>query len=200
MARCQRKFITKTGEDLVKYYLLTAVMTVIFSACSANTEQTANGANSPAPSMNQANANALAATNSNSPPPPLQPYNGAQNFNPAAFNATNDNLKVVRVEPKKDELPYGSRSAPDDSVLSSSSRGKDFVETRTFKNHAVLEKVEKIMDGKTEKYKVYLKNGKVLDAPAEKMTNFSVTSPEGILAAVGMLPKPAANTAGKQNQ
>src|SRR5215213_11490706 len=196
MAKRQRKFITKTGENLVKYCLLFTAILIVLSGCSSKTEtnQAANGA-LPANS-NPANANSIAATNSN--PPGAQPYNGVQNLNPSAFNATNDNLKVIPVQPKKDEMPYGSRTAPDDSIISSGSRGRDFVETRTFKSHAVLDKVEKIMDGRTTKYKVYLKSGKVVDAPAEKMSNFAVTSPEGILDAIGMMPKLQTNTEGKK--
>jgi hypothetical protein len=199
MAKRQRKFVTKTGENLVKHYLIFTAVLIVLSGCSSNpeTNQAANGAN-PATNSNPANANSLAATNSN--PPGAQPYNGVQNLKPSAFNATNDNLKVIPVQPKKDEMPYGSRTAPDDSIISSGSRGRDFVETRTFKSHTVLDKVEKIMDGKTTKYKVYLKSGKVFDAPAEKMTNFAVTSPEGILDAIGMLPKPQTNTEGEKNE
>ncbi len=200
MANRQRKLVTKTGENLVRYYLLITAILCLFSACSSNTgtNSTADGANPAAANSNPTHANAVAATNSN--PPGMQPYNGAQNLNPSAFNATNDNLKVINVEPRKAELPYGSRTAPDDSVISSESRGKDFLETRIFKSHAILDRIEKIMDGKTTKYKVYLKSGKVLEAPAEKMTNFAVLAPENILDAVGMLPKPQANTAEKKDQ
>jgi hypothetical protein len=199
MAKRQRTFITKTGENLVKYCLLLTAILIVLSGCSSKTEtnQTVNGAN-PAANSNPANANSVAGTNSN--PLGAQPYNGVQNLNPGAFNATNDNLKVIPVQPKKDEMPYGSRTAPDDSIISSGSRGRDFVETRTFKSHAVLDKVEKIMDGKTTKYKVYLKSGKVFDAPAEKMSNFAATSPEGILDAIGMMPKPQTSTEGKKDQ
>ncbi len=169
----------------MKYFVLIIAISICFSACSSGEENktAANGANSVAP-----NANSAAATNS--APTGMQPYNGVQNLNPNAFNASNDNLKVVTPAPKKDQLPYGSRTAPDDSTLTSGSRGKDFFETRTFNNHPVLLKVEKIMDGKTTKYKVYLKNGKVLDAPADKMTNYAALAPENILDIVGQLPKP----------
>jgi hypothetical protein len=197
MATHKRKFITKTGENLVKYCLLITAIIVVLGGCSANppTNQAGGGAN---PAANSNPANAVAATNSN--PPAVQPYNGVQNLNPAAFNAINDNLKVIRVEPKKDEMPYGSRPAPDNSVISSGSRGREFYETRTFKSHALLDKVEKIMDGKTIKYKVYLKNGKVVDAPADKLTNFAASSPESILEAIGMLPKPPANSDVKKDE
>lgn len=175
----------------MKYFVFIISILVVFSGCASDgggTNAVANGANLNAPNSNPANAN-LAATNSN--PTGMQPYSA--NINPNAFNAANSNLKVIKYEPKKDELPYGTRTAPDDSVISSGSRGKDFVETRTFKNHPVLAKVEKIMDGKTEKYKVYLKNGKVLDAPADKMNNMSALAPANILEAIGMQPKPQTN-------
>lgn len=175
----------------MKYFVFIIAILVVFSGCSSSVEtnQTTTGANATAPNTNPANANAVAATNSN--PTGMQPYNG--NINPNAFNATNDNLKVIKYEPKKDELPYGSRTAPDDSVISSGSRGTDFIETRTFRSHALLAKVEKIMDGKTEKYKIYLKNGKVVDAPADKMNNMQSMAPENILDAIGLLPKPQTN-------
>lgn len=172
----------------MKYFVFIITITIALSGCSATPQ-----ANSPAnANSNQVNANTVAATNPN--PLGMSPYNGVQNLNPNAFNATNDNLKVIPYQPKKDELPYGSRYAPDDSVISSGSRGKDFVETRTFRSHDVLNKVEKIMDGKTTKYKVYLKNGKVVDAPADKMGNFAAMAPVSILEVIGMSPKPQAAT------
>jgi len=184
----------------VKYCLLITVIFLLFSACSSNTETNSptNGANPAAANSNLANGSSAAATNSN--PPGIQPYNGTQNLNPNAFNATNDNLKVIPVQPRKDELPYGSRIAPDDSYIKSESRGVNFFETRTFKSHAILAKVEKIMDGKTTKYKVYLKNGKVVEAPADKMQNFATNAPETILEIIGMLPKPQTNPEVKKDE
>ena len=173
----------------MKYFVFIIAILVVFSGCASSgggTNSVANGTNPAAPNTNPANANAVAATNSN--PTGMQPY--SENINPNAFNASNSNLKVIKYEPKKDELPYGSRIAPDDSVISSGSRGTDFVETRTFRNHVVLAKVERIMDGKTEKFKVYLKNGKVVDAPADKMNNMQSMAPGNILDAIGMMPKP----------
>lgn len=167
----------------MKYSVFIIIFAIALSGCTSAPQANApTNANS-----NQVNANTVAATNPN--PSGIQPYNGVQNLNPNAFNATNDNLKVIPYQPKKDELPYGSRYAPDDSVISSGSRGKDFVETRTFRNHDVLNKVEKIMDGKTTKYKVYLKNGKVVDAPADQMGNFAAMAPINILEVIGMKPK-----------
>lgn len=177
----------------MKYYFLMIAILVFSGGCSSNpaANQTSNSAN-PAANSNLANANIAAATNTN-PAIEMQPYNGIQNVNPNAFNATGDNLKVIPYQPKKDEMPYGTRTAPDDSIVSSGSRGKDFVETRTFKNNPLLSKVEKIMDGKTTKYKVYLKSGKVVDAPADKMVNFTAMAPINILEVIGMKPESPTN-------
>jgi PBP1b-binding outer membrane lipoprotein LpoB len=173
----------------VKNLVFIIAILVFFNGCSSS-EQT-NGANPNAP--NSANANSAAAINAN-PPGAMQPYNGVQNLSPNAFNATNDNLKVIPVKPNNNQSSLMTRSAPDDSTVTSGSRGLLFFEARTFNNHPVLAKVEKIMDGKTSKYKVYLKNGKTLDAPAEKMENYLTLAPENILDAVGMLPKPQTNS------
>jgi len=182
----------------VKYYLLIIAILVYSGGCASNpaVNSTTGGAGNQPANSNPANANLVVATNSN-PAAEMQPYNGVQNVNPNAFNATSDNLKVIPYQPKKDELPYGTRTAPDDSVVSSGSRGKDFVETRTFKNHPTLSKVEKIMDGKTTKYKVYLKSGKVVDAPAEKMSNYAAMAPVSILEAIGIKPSQPTNTQAK---
>lgn len=176
----------------MKYFVFIISIFIVLSGCSAKTENTSTTANGPqpsAPSSNSADANTVAATNTN-PPAALQPYNGMQNLDPNAFNATNDNRKVIKYEPKKDELPFGTRIAPDDSTLSTGSRGKEFVETRVFRSHPELAKVEKIMDGKTTRYKVYLKNGKVVEAPAEKLENMAALAPANILEAIGIQPKP----------
>ncbi len=172
----------------MKYFVLSIAILVVLSGCSstAGTNETTNGANPSAPNTNPANANTAAATNSGSTG--LQPYNGMQNVNPNAFNASNDNLKVIPVKPVNNQAGINSRSAPDDSTITSGSRGLLFFEARTFNSHPVLAKVEKIMDGKTEEFKVYLKNGQVVDAPADKMTNYAAIAPANIIEIIGMAP------------
>jgi hypothetical protein len=191
MAKRQRKFNAKIGENLMKYFVFIIAILAFLNGCSSGGNSTINGANVTVANSNSVNANSVAATNSI--PSEMKPYNGVQNLNPNAFNASSDNLKVIEVKPSKDQNPVGSRIAPDDSTITSGSRGKDFFEARTFNSNPVLAKVEKIMDGKTTKYKVYLKNGKVLDAPADKMNNYVALSPQDILDIVGQLPKPVTN-------
>jgi len=171
----------------MKYLVIFTCLAILFSGCSSSNEtnKSVNGANI----QNSSTGNSNNAAMTNVTPTELKPYNGFQNVNPNAFNATNDNLKVVKTEPKQSATPFGQRTAPDDSVVTSGSRGKEFFEMRTFNNHPTLAKVEKIMDGATTKFKVYLKNGKVLEAPADKMSNFTAMAPENILAAAGVQPK-----------
>jgi hypothetical protein len=178
----------------MKYLVFMIAIISVLSGCSSNeaTNVAKINANSSAPiSVPAANDNSTAATNVNSSE--MQPYSGMQNANPNTFNAPNSNITITPKQPQKDQSPVGARIAPDGSVINSGSRGKDFYEVRTFNNHPVLTKVEKIMDGTTTKYKIYLKNGKVLDAPAEKMGNFESVTPENLLEIVGISPKSAVN-------
>ena len=141
-----------------------------------------------------------AATNSNHTAmtnvemPNAVPYRGIENLDRNALNAVPENSKVVPVDADKNQLAIGTRPAPDDSVIvTTMNRQGNPVETRTFNRHPLLAKVEKITIGKDPQYKVYLRSGKVLNAPVDKMENFRALAPENILDAVGQLPKPAAD-------
>ncbi len=178
----------------MKYFVFIITVLAVLNGCSSNepANVSKNNTNTTAPvSVPMLNSNTVAANNENSSQ--MQPYSGMQNVNANNFNAPNSTIVVTPKPAQKDQLPVGARVAGDGSIINSGSRGKDFYEARTFNNHPVLAKVEKIMDGKTTKYKVYLKNGKVLDAPAEKMMNFESVSPENLLEIVGMSPKSAVN-------
>ncbi len=76
-------------------------------------------------------------------------------------------------------------AAPDDSEVSSRMNDKgEPLETRVFKNHPVLVKVERTnLDNRN--VKVYLKNGKVFDLPESKADNFLTAAADDILIAVG---------------
>lgn len=165
----------------MKYFGFILIILIFLSGCSS-TEQTnaaKNGTSNLNP--NQANVNNSAAS---------VPFNGIQNVNPNAFNASNDNLKVIPTDPKKSQTTVGTRTAPDDSTFTGTMNSKGQpMEIRTFNNHPTLARVEKTFLGKSVQYKVFLKNGKVLDADPEKMSNFAAMSPENILEIVGMLPQ-----------
>jgi hypothetical protein len=169
----------------MKNFYIIFITFAIFSGCSSNeTTKSANGNTA----TNTINANNSAAVNQNQPT--VVPYNGIENLDPNAFNANISNVKQVN-RPVNSNQRVDSRTAPDNSTVSvKMDKNGNPIETRTFLNHQILEKVEKISIGKNVKYKVYLKNGKVIEPPADKMENFTALAPNNILAAIGIEPPP----------
>lgn len=157
---------------------------VVFAGCSSSEQPTVsvNSANHEI-NANYANVNTPTATNQT-----LTPYKGMQNVDPNVFNQSGLNIKQVN-RPVNTNQSLTTRIAPDDSVFTVS-MNKDGVpiETRTFNSHPILAKVEKQFLGKEIKYKVYLRNGKVLEGPADKLENYRVMGPGNILEAVGIDP------------
>jgi hypothetical protein len=64
-------------------------------------------------------------------------------------------------------------------------------ETRTFKDHPVLDKVVKTIKPGSSSIKVHLKNGKVVDVAGEKIPGLKNASIADILAAAGVKPPPS---------
>jgi hypothetical protein len=147
---------------------------------SSGNSHTSNGQ---ANGGNSVNFNAPTASNQT-----MIPYKGMQNVDPNIFNQTTLNVKQVN-RPVNTNQSLTQRIAPDDSVFSASMNKNGMpVETRTFNSHPILAKVEKQFLGKEVKYKVYLRNGKVLEGPADKLENYRVMGPGNILEAVGIDP------------
>jgi hypothetical protein len=76
--------------------------------------------------------------------------------------------------------------APDNSEMLTVLNEKGVIETRTFKGNPLLAKVERTTVGRNVQLKVYLKNGKVIAVPAEKIGNFPTDSAQQILQAAGL--------------
>ncbi|MEZ5428538.1 MAG: hypothetical protein R2747_19995 [Pyrinomonadaceae bacterium] len=120
----------------------------------------------------------------------MVPYNGVD---PEAFNGNTSNVRVVEVPEEKQKTKFDSRPAPDQSEFSTTMNKKgEVLETRTFKDHPQILKIERKTAGKENSLKVYLKNGKVYDLSEEKVPNFRVAAPQNILIAIGVTPKPEA--------
>ena len=83
------------------------------------------------------------------------------------------------------KIEEATTAAPDDSEITSRMNDKgEPLETRVFKKHKVLAKVERT-DLNNQNVKVYLKNGRVLNLPEGKVENFLTASADEILKAVG---------------
>ncbi len=147
------------------------------ASAEAPAENPANGANArsanqPAPVANRAGNQVVNSTPSREFRTDLQPKNDP-----------NDPAVTGRIE------------APDDSTFRSEmDKSGNFKEIREFRNNPYIGKVERKILGADSKYYVYLKNGKVVEAPADKMANFRALAPSNILEIIGVKP-PAANIA-----
>ena len=114
-----------------------------------------------------------------------------------SMKMSKDNFEIGKDKKGGDAEPIKATpsltNAADDSVISASMNAQGVpVETRAFRDNPLLLKVEKSLENpKKPQIKVFLKNGKVVNLPADKISNPSTASANEILIAVGALPKPA---------
>jgi len=103
--------------------------------------------------------------------------------NATVVNVSNQGAKVE--EPMKTEAP-----AADNSTYSAEMNDKGQpVETRTFKSHPILAKIEKItLSPRDYVFRIYLKDGKVVESKSEELKQFRFITPENILGAINKLP------------
>jgi hypothetical protein len=185
-----------------KFLFLLILLTniVIFNACSSSVEQ-----------ANSTNSNSSPVANSNSQIVQTAPANivanaEAERRNQEVFNKSGSNnipTVVGNLEADKNNVYKEGRPAPDDSTFNSTMNAKgQFVETRTFKSHPQLAKVERVFVTPNEKkIFVYLKNGKVIEVADEKLPTFQATVPGTILQAAGVQlnqPAPESKEDGKK--
>lgn len=172
----------------MKLVLICAALSLGLSACSS-AETSKNTLN--------ANSNRTAAvgeTAGNSVPDVNGPAIAAN----APVTAKQEKMEALRQagvsapEAVPGEIPAGklnSRPAPDNSefVSTLTDVGR---ELRTFKDHPQLLKVEKIIDGKNENVKVYLRSGKVVNLAGSKIPNLATISAYDILNVAGLVVPP----------
>ncbi|MEO6588195.1 MAG: hypothetical protein ABIP06_02605 [Pyrinomonadaceae bacterium] len=187
-------------NELRKLIILIVVFGV-HTACSTKTvEKDAVNVNTNSPAETVAANNGL-SLNENK----LKPgYNSETKDVGEGFKVpANANIVVVNTEQPKETIK--NMPAPDDSTYSAemNSKGQP-VETRIFKSHPVLAKIEKItMSPRDYIYKIYLKNGKVIESKSPDLKDFRVIAPVNILDAINIKPpppKPARNSANPDQQ
>lgn len=142
----------------------------------------------------------------------MMPTNTGPNLNAAVTNATttfnatnsinaNANRPMDAQMQKLEEMrkaanragktipSLNSRPAPEDSTMTATLT--DFArETRTWKSHPVLAKVEKVHDGGEGSIKVYLRSGKVIDLPGKAIAQLDQISAASVLQIAGVTPSP----------
>jgi len=174
-------------NGIIKITIIAALL-ILLGGCSGTSGE--NNSNAPAANGNTSNqANAATVSNNN---PALIPYPGTENTN--GNPAANNDIKVTNIDPKQIKPTNPAMPAADNSEILTVLNEKGVVETRTFKRNPLLAKIEKTTVGRNVQLKVYLKNGKAIAVPSEKIGNFAGDSAEQILQAAGFVsPKPVQN-------
>jgi len=169
---------------------------LIMSACSSTSDEPSKS--KATSSANTVNSNTVVVTNGTTIAP-AQP--GDANAAPAAStdeiglasNGMDARLKAMRkageagadVDPA--EVAFkNARPAPDNSTFTSYLTDSGY-EIRTFKNHPQLLKVEKKItaDGK-QSLKIFLRDGKVVELPGQRITILATAPAASILEAAGI--------------
>lgn len=175
-----------------KFFYLT-IVSIFFTNCSTApiVESNINSNNSNFSTVvrketNQPNTNVEVQTKSNTAQPQQLPPGFGDQLRAEKNKDTAVNVPPIQAKPLV-------KAAPDNSEISATMNSQNIpVETRIFKNNPMLAKVEKILtDVKNPEIKVYLKNGKVVDLPAGKISDTATASASDILTAAGVTPKSA---------
>jgi hypothetical protein len=173
-------------NGIIKIVIIAAV-SISIGGCSGSSSESVLNSPANGSTPNAANNAPLSNTNAG-----LIPYPGTENTNGSP--AANGNVKVVNIDSTQLKPTNPAVPAPDNSEISTSLNQQGAVETRIFKSNPVLAKIEKTSFGKDVQLKLYLKNGRVIPLPAEKIKNFTTDSAAQILQVAGIQsPKPVQN-------
>ncbi|MCA1625982.1 MAG: hypothetical protein LC768_17075 [Acidobacteria bacterium] len=167
------------------------VISMFIAGCSSAPTVTNTTANRAKPVNNSQLVNANVETAGNSTNVNVPTNDPFKNLKGGKF--PNPNRKPGGIDMKNVKVVTPTSSAPDNSVVSATMNTEGLpIETRAFKNHPILLKVEKIfVDIKNPNTRVFLKNGKVVDLPPGKISDASIAPADEILRAAGIAPKSA---------
>lgn len=171
---------------------------LVITACSLgafgcySTQQNTNTNTAVVQTINANVADVVNNPNSNVVPPPSNSAVPGIPNAPANMKVDKDPTRDAKVQPAPG-IP-----APDNSEIITTLADKP-IQTRVFKNHPQLAKVEVTQDiaAKTKTTKVFLRNGQVKDLPEGRVSDPLTAPAAEILAAVGNVPpgaKPGAET------
>ena len=184
----------------MKVFLSLIIISIFLSACSAPPSKNVNSVNSNISDNSVNNNSVTEMRNANVSQPTMEEFMNANRAAPAG----NTDISELPDSPMKQSLrkraesskpidPNASKiltTAPDNSEISTR-MDKDGtpIETRTFKSSEKLAKVERIYtDLKNPTIRVYLKNGKTIDLPKDKISDIFSVSANEILKAAGVAP------------
>jgi hypothetical protein len=99
-----------------------------------------------------------------------------------------DDAKVKVIDTSKIRNGLPAKKMPDNSEMSTIGKPDgSFVETRRFLNHPQLEKIERTIRSMEDiTLKAYLRNGKVITIPTDKLKNYKTVSASDVLRIAGV--------------
>jgi hypothetical protein len=163
-----------------RFVLVISLAIFTFSGCSKQSAETAKaGSNSQAVNTAPANGNTQVIV--------PQPASADANQNVGMGVIETPKLpKKLASNSAAGSIPVQTgRPAPDDSTFTSTLTDVGR-ETRIFRKHPQLLKVEKVIEIGKQSVKVYLRSGRVIDLPGEKIPNLSTIPASEILQIAGV--------------
>lgn len=194
----------KMNKIIILFVTATTVLLLTGCWATATETETANSNLNP-------NSNLSATTNTDAGVLNNSPEN-TQNINQKPIidisgNKVGNHIRtgepgVDSPEMKKAEQNKEYIKGPENSLISGEMNDKgEPVQTRRFKNHQTLDKVEIITYSETKKkIIVYLKNGKKLPLEPDRITNPMTASSFDLLKAVGVEAKTSPQTTGEKKK
>ncbi len=188
----------------MKKFLVLTFISVFLCACSTETNTQNTVVNNVRVNSNSQNANVIQNSNllENANIPPINATNSAD----ANLGQTNSpiNRKLQKmsnsttVSTEKPKITFVP--APHNSGVATKMGDKgEFIQIRVFNSDPQIKSIEQVVT--TDKLKVFLKNGKVLDVTVDKDFNserFINISPQEILILAGLMKKPDESQTGSR--
>ncbi|NNE65292.1 MAG: hypothetical protein HKN33_01900 [Pyrinomonadaceae bacterium] len=161
---------------------------IVISGCNSCGTTPSDGSNSNSTNVLKPrradNAGPASNLNTNANTRVSKPYPGTK----PGENPTLDNSKVKVINTDRGGVAPPVKKGPDNSEMFTVMKGGVVVETRRFLNNPQLQKIERITrtPGKDVVVKVYLRGGKVIDLPDNKLKNYKIDTATTILLAAGV--------------
>ena len=174
------------------FLFIVVVILIVISACGSSTTRNPTTGNSNA-GFNSVGSTPLGQSNS---PNDLSPPNTASEENSKIESPMANRRKMVPVQQTGPVPPAPMRPAPENSEIATTMNNDGMVfETRVFKGNPQLAKVEMLWLSPTnKKVTIFLKSGKKVESPGERIDNLTTVSTAVLLEIAGVKaaePKPA---------
>ena len=181
----------------VFFATLTLVAIFVIGACSSATEDKSSAKVNPPAGTSNANSNAAVQNGSEVSPPVAADANAvniaSENAVETAANRLKGKMDALRSGSKEPidnaraeaDAMKGARQAPDNSTYTSYLTDAGY-EVRAFSSHPQLLKVVKRIAPEAQTMKVYLRDGRVIERPANTIPTLATATADAILAASGV--------------